>query len=120
MSTRTAWIVYIVLRLLFFAVPFAALYMIGWHWALAAIVAALVSISLSVLFLSKPRETAAVSIHEWRHRDRTHDDIVEDAEIAAGEAAAPGTSTDTAANPAAASTAASDASADDSESERSA
>lgn len=77
-NTRRAWIVYTSLRLVFFAVPFAALYFIGWPWWLALIVAALVSLSLSVIFLSKPREAAASGIHEWRNRDRTHDDIAED------------------------------------------
>lgn len=84
MNTRTAWIVYIVLRLAFFAAPFALLMLIGWPWWLSAITATLVAVSLSVIFLSKPRETAAESIYDWRTRDRTPDDIAEDAEIAAG------------------------------------
>lgn len=78
MSTRTAWIVYSTLRLLFFAVPFAALYAIGWAWWAAALVATLVSVSLSVIFLGKSRSAASESIYDWRTRDRTADDIVED------------------------------------------
>jgi len=80
-KTSTAWIVFSLLRLLFFAVPFAALYFIGWPWYFAALVATLVSVSLSVILLSKPRERAAVSIQEWRDRDRTADDIAEDAAL---------------------------------------
>lgn len=77
-KTRTAWITYIALRLLFFAVPFAVLYFLGiWPW-LAVIFAALIGVSLSVIFLSKPRATASESIYDWRTRDRTADDIVED------------------------------------------
>lgn len=78
MNQRTAWIVYSALRLVLFAAPFALLYAIGWPWWLAAVTAALVSVSLSVIFLQKPREVAAESIYEWRHRDRTEDEIVED------------------------------------------
>lgn len=84
-NTRTAWTVYIVLRLAFFAVPFAALMLIGWPWWLAAITATLAAVSLSVIFLSKPRESAAESIYTWRNRDRTVDDIAEDAAIAEAE-----------------------------------
>ena len=84
MNTRKAWTVYIVLRLAFFAVPFAALMLIGWPWWLAALTATLVGVSLSVIFLAKPRETAATSIHDWRNRDRTADDLAEDAELVAG------------------------------------
>lgn len=92
MKPRTAWIVYSALRLLFFAVPFAALSLIGWHWLLAAVVATLVAVSLSVIFLSKPRETAAQSIQAWRDQERTADDIVEDTAVEAaddGSAGAP-------------------------------
>ncbi|WP_449278352.1 DUF4229 domain-containing protein [Leucobacter sp. GX24907] len=78
MKQRTAWTVYIALRLVLFAAPFAVLYAIGWPWWLAAITATLVAVSLSVIFLQKPRETAAQSIYEWRNRDRTEDEIVED------------------------------------------
>lgn len=77
-NPRTAWIVYIVLRLLFFAVPFAVLYAIGLQPWLAALFAALIGVALSVIFLARSRSTASESIYEWRNRDRTADDIVED------------------------------------------
>lgn len=85
MNTRTAWLVYSALRILFFAVPFLALYFIGWHWLLAAVVATLVAVSLSVIFLSKPRQAAADSIQAWRDKDRTPDDVVEDQAADAAE-----------------------------------
>lgn len=88
MNPRTAWIVYSALRLLFFAVPFAVLYAIGWHWILAAIVATLIAASLSIIFLSRQRETAAQSIQAWRDQGRTADDIVEDTAVDATENAA--------------------------------
>ncbi len=78
---RTAWIVYSLARLALFAVPFAALMLIGWPWWLAAVVATLAAVSLSIIFLSKPREAASVGVYEWRHRDRTADDIAEDAAL---------------------------------------
>lgn len=74
------------LRLAFLAVPFTLFYMIGWPWWLALVVAALISLSLSVIFLSKQRDIASTSIHEWRMRDRTHDDIVEDEAVEAVDA----------------------------------
>lgn len=73
--------------------PFAGLYALGLSLeftmalsgAVAAIIAALVGVSLSILLLSKPREQASTSIHEWRHRDRTEDSIAEDAALDFGD-----------------------------------
>ena len=77
---------YIALRLLFFVVPFAVmLWVLHWPWWLAAIVATFVALSLSVIFLSKPREVASESIYDWRMRDRTADDVFEDDAIEAVE-----------------------------------
>lgn len=86
-STRSAWTIYIVLRLLFFVVPFALVYWLGLQLqfslalsgGVAAVLAALISMSLSIIFLARPRAQAAQSIVEWRNRDRTADDIAEDA-----------------------------------------
>lgn len=94
-NPRSAWITYTALRLLFFAVPFALLYVLGLSLQfsmmvsalIAAVLAALISVSLSVLLLSKSRETASESIYEWRNRDRTADDIIEDDAMDAAEAA---------------------------------
>lgn len=85
-NTRNAWILYVVLRLVFFAVPFTALLLLlrSWDWPywpaalVSTLVGALIAVSLSVIFLSKPRETASESIYEWRTRDRTVDDLAED------------------------------------------
>jgi len=77
-KTRTAWITYTALRLLFFAVPFGILYVLGIQPWLSAVFAALIGVSLSIIFLSRPRDAASESIYEWRNRDRTADDIVED------------------------------------------
>lgn len=61
--------------------PFAALMLIGWPWWLSAVVASLAAVSLSIIFLSKQREVASASVYEWRQRDRTTDDIAEDAAL---------------------------------------
>lgn len=66
------------LRIVFFAVPFAVLLLINWPWWLALLIATLIALALSVIFLSKQRSEASTSIYEWRNRDRTADDIVED------------------------------------------
>lgn len=58
-----------------------------WPW-LSAIFAGLIGVSLSVIFLSKPRATASESIYDWRNRERTADDIVEDDAVEAVEAEA--------------------------------
>ena len=89
---RKAWITYTVLRLLFFAVPFAGLYVlglsVGWSMmmsgAVAAVIAMLIGASLSILVLSKARERASESIYDWRNRDRTADDIAEDEAVDRG------------------------------------
>lgn len=86
MNTRTAWIIYIALRLAFFVVPFVVMFAVfGWPWWLAAVVATLVALSLSVIFLSKPREVASESIYDWRMRDRTADDVFEDQAVESAE-----------------------------------
>ncbi len=77
-NTGKAWAVYIVLRIVFFAVPFTVLFLIGWPWWLALAVSTLIALALSVIFLSKQRGEASTSIYEWRNRERTADDIVED------------------------------------------
>ncbi|WP_416445038.1 DUF4229 domain-containing protein [Leucobacter sp. HNU] len=89
MKSRSAWLVYIVLRLLFFVVPFAALMLIGWTWWLSAIVATLAAVSLSVIFLNRQRSAASESIYAWRTRDRTEDDVVEDEAVDAVDAVEP-------------------------------
>lgn len=100
-NPRTVWIVYTALRLLFFAVPFAVLYLLGiWPW-LSAIFAALIGFSLSIIFLSRPRDAASESIYEWRNRERTPDSIIEDEAADAAEAGAGTTTPEAQATPAA-------------------
>ena len=90
MKARSA-IVYSVLRLLAFLVPFGILMLFPimqeYYW-LAAIFAALIGLSLSVLFLRKPLADATSGLAERRERSRSVA-TDEQAEDAAADAAAP-------------------------------
>ncbi len=77
-SNRKAWLTYTLLRLAFFFVPLVVLYLIGLGPWWSAGFATLIGVALSILLLSKPREQASESIYDWRNRDRTADDIIED------------------------------------------
>ncbi|MFB7892645.1 DUF4229 domain-containing protein [Microbacterium sp. NPDC056044] len=92
MKARSA-IVYSVLRLLAFLVPFGILMLFPimreYYW-LAAIFAALIGLSLSVLFLRKPLDDVTSGLAERRAQARAaaSDEAAEDA---AADAAAPAT-----------------------------
>jgi len=86
-------IVYSVLRLLAFLVPFGILMLFPimreYYW-LAAIFAALIGLSLSVLFLRKPLDDVTSGLAERRAQARAAASD-EEAEDAAADAAAPST-----------------------------
>jgi len=86
-------IVYSVLRLLAFLVPFGILMLFPimreYYW-LAAIFAALIGLSLSVLFLRKPLDDVTSGLAERRAQARSAASD-EEAEDAAADAAAPAT-----------------------------
>ena len=92
MKARSA-IVYSVLRLLAFLVPFGILMLFPimreYYW-LAAIFAALIGLSLSVLFLRKPLDDVTSGLAERRAQARAAASD-EEAEDAAADAAAPTT-----------------------------
>jgi|TARA_B100000614_G_scaffold259610_4_gene284632 hypothetical protein len=95
-NARSFWL-YTVLRILFFLVPFGILMLLPigreFYW-LSAIFAALIGLSLSVIFLRRPLDEVSASLAERRARrtDPT-DEQVEDATLedapAADEAPAP-------------------------------
>lgn len=91
MNARSFWI-YTVLRILFFAVPFALLMLLPigreFYW-LSAIFAALIGLSLSVLLLRRPLEDVTTALADRRARRRARSD--EDIEDAATDDADPGT-----------------------------
>ncbi|KQZ85007.1 mechanosensitive ion channel protein MscS [Microbacterium sp. Root166] len=90
MKARSA-LVYTVLRLLAFLVPFGLLMLLPimreYYW-LAAIFAALIGLSLSVLFLRRPLDDLTSGLAERRAQARTTVSD-EDAEDAASDAIRP-------------------------------
>ena len=73
LSTKQAWLWYSLLRIVFFAVPFALLMLlvpgslrqgITFKVLFSVICAALISLALSVLFLSKLRQQATAGLRE--------------------------------------------------------
>jgi len=81
MRVRSA-LVYTALRLLVFVVPFAIMMLFPimreYYW-LSAIFAALIGLSLSVLFLRRPLDDLTADLAERRRRRGTTDEDVEDA-----------------------------------------
>ena len=75
-------VTYTVLRLLAFAVPLAVLLLLGFEPWIAAILAAIIGLSLSYIVLRRPREQVASSLYERRHGNHTPDTADEDAEDA--------------------------------------
>ena len=64
------WLYYSVMRVLMFAVPLAILLSFGfWPWA-AAVIAAMLGLCLSYLFLGKSRESVARDLYQARHPDK--------------------------------------------------
>ena len=91
MKAVPAWVTYSVYRVLLFAVPLTILLALQITWWIAALVAALIGVCLSYLFLRKPREQVARGLYEARHpvAETAHPDAEsEDAAIdrAAGDA----------------------------------
>ena len=82
------WLYYSVMRVLMFAVPLAILLSLGfWPWA-AAVIAAMLGLCLSYLFLGKSRESVARDLYKARHPDKepvNPDSEVEDQALNAEE-----------------------------------
>lgn len=102
-SFKKAWVLYTVLRLLFFAVPFLGIMLLlpaeqrnglTWGVVFAAVTAGVIAVALSVLLLSKLRQQAAAGVAHWRakgHQDEAaaEDELIEAAEAARTAEAAP-------------------------------
>lgn len=87
MSNAKNWALYSIIRLLMFAVPFAVFLALGLQFWLCAVLAAVVGLSLSIIFLAGSRSRASESIYQWRQPKRNADDILEDEAVEAAEAA---------------------------------
>ncbi|WEO77715.1 DUF4229 domain-containing protein [Cryobacterium sp. SO2] len=95
MKAVPAWLVFTVLRVLTFAIPFVLLLALAIEGWLAAILAAVIGLCLSYIFLRKPRDTVARGLYEVRHRtkepvhpDAESEDAAVDAAAATDSAAA--------------------------------
>ncbi|GAB3617286.1 hypothetical protein GCM10027416_18430 [Okibacterium endophyticum] len=81
---------YTVLRLLAFIVPLGVLLATGFNPYIAALTAALIGLSLSILVLRRPREAISRDLYAVRHRETppsSPDEDVEDAIDIAGTTA---------------------------------
>ena len=70
MKAFPAWLVFTVLRVLMFVVPFILLLVLGIEGWLAALLSAVIGLCLSYIFLRKPRESVARGLYEVRHREK--------------------------------------------------
>jgi hypothetical protein len=78
-----AWLVYSLIRVALFVAPFALLTLAGVAWYWAAIVAAVISLCASYIFLGRQRQAMAedLSAIQRGRRRPVEDDSVEDAAV---------------------------------------
>lgn len=75
------WLTYTTLRLLFFAVPLVAVYLLGGNIVIAAAAGAVIGVCLSVILLHRQRAELAASLEARRaarladRRQRTDEDV---------------------------------------------
>ncbi|PJJ65015.1 DUF4229 domain-containing protein [Compostimonas suwonensis] len=85
MKSIPAWLVYTLLRVLAFAAPLAILLVFGVIPWIATVIAAIVGLCVSYIFLRKPLNAASLQLYEARHREHhsasDDDDADEDAEV---------------------------------------
>jgi hypothetical protein len=96
-SSRRYWLVYTVLRVLMFAIPFGLVVAVSPDfWPLAAVIGAVVSFCGSYIFLRKQREAMAADLAAVAagRRKPVEDDDSEDAAVDAAERRARATGDD--------------------------
>lgn len=95
MNSKRAWLVYTVIRLLAFAVPFAVVMLAlpdwQWNWLAGAAVGAIISACISVIFLRGTRQQMGADLQRLSERKdaRTADDKDEDAALDTTEKVSP-------------------------------
>lgn len=95
MNSKRAWLVYTVIRLLAFAVPFAVVMLAlpawQWNWLAGAAVGAIISACISVIFLRGTRQQMGADLQRLSERKdaRTADDKDEDAALDSSEDVSP-------------------------------
>ena len=65
------WLSYTLLRVAFFAVPFAILMLFNITWWISAILAAIIGLSSSYIFLARLRNRMSTAIYEARVKQKT-------------------------------------------------
>ena len=65
------WLTYTLLRVAFFAVPFAVLMLFNITWWISAILAAIIGLSSSYIFLARLRNRMSTAIYEARARQKS-------------------------------------------------
>jgi hypothetical protein len=84
MKAVPAWVYFSVLRVLMFVVPLVVLLVLGIEPWISTLLAAVIGLCLSYIFLRKPRESVALDLYAARNRGSapaTSDDATEDAAI---------------------------------------
>lgn len=84
MNSSRQLIVYSILRLLLFAVPFTIFMLINITWWVSALLATVIAVCLSYIFLRRQRHEVAATVDSWRHG--TNEDADNDLENAALDA----------------------------------
>lgn len=74
MSSSRRIIVYSILRLLLFVVPFIIFMLLRIEWWVSAILATIVAVCLSYLFLRRQRDEIAATVQTWGKGDRRDPD----------------------------------------------
>jgi hypothetical protein len=81
---KRSWITFTVVRLLAFFVPLLALLFIQVNPWIATLIAAVIGLCVSYIFLRRPREEVARELYEVRHAEKPvvrEDDEAEDAAL---------------------------------------
>lgn len=82
MSSSRRIVVYSILRVLLFAVPFVIFMILGIWWWVSAIVAAVIAACLSYLFLTRQRNEVATVVQSWgKGTSRDADNDLENAAL---------------------------------------
>ena len=65
------WLTYTLLRVAFFIVPFAVLMLFNITWWISAILAAIIGLSSSYIFLARLRNRMSTAIYEARSKQKS-------------------------------------------------